>query len=79
MTNDTLDRHAVTRVRHETRRSSLTITSDNRVQQVAIKTGAREGGHVELISGPPLGSWVLLGSSAFCQATRSIRSSIRLK
>jgi len=45
--------------------SVMVVGADNRVQQVPVKTGAHEGGYVELISGPALGSRVLLGSSAF--------------
>jgi HlyD family secretion protein len=45
--------------------SVMVVGADNRVQQVPIKTGAHEGGYVELVQGPATGSRVLLGSSAF--------------
>jgi HlyD family secretion protein len=45
--------------------SVMVVGADNRVTQVPIKTGAHEGGYVELVSGPAAGSRVLLGSSAF--------------
>ena len=45
--------------------SVMVVGSDNRVRQVAVKTGAHEGGYVEIVSGPPAGSRVLLGASAF--------------
>jgi HlyD family secretion protein len=45
--------------------SVMVVGSGNRVQQVAVKTGAHEGGYVELIQGPAAGARVLLGSSAF--------------
>lgn len=39
--------------------SVMVVDPDNRVRQVAVKTGARGGGWVELVSGPPAGSRVL--------------------
>ena len=39
--------------------SVMVVGPDNRVRQVAVKTGARGGGYVELVSGPPAGSRVL--------------------
>ncbi len=45
--------------------SVMVVAANDRVQQVPVKTGAHEGGYVELISGPPAGARVLLGSSAF--------------
>ncbi|HEX4196603.1 MAG TPA: efflux RND transporter periplasmic adaptor subunit [Caulobacteraceae bacterium] len=45
--------------------SVMLVGPDNHVQQVPVKTGAHEGGYVELVRGPPSGSRVLLGSSAF--------------
>jgi HlyD family secretion protein len=32
---------------------------------VPVKTGEHEGGYVEIVQGPPTGSRVLLGGSAF--------------
>jgi HlyD family secretion protein len=43
----------------------VTVGSDNRTHIVPVKTGARSGGLVELVQGPPAGSRVLLGASAF--------------
>jgi len=45
--------------------SVMVVGADNRVLQVPVKIGSHEGGYVELIQGPPMGSRVLLGSSAF--------------
>ena len=45
--------------------SLMVVEAGDRVQQVPVKTGAHEGGYVELVQGPPAGSRVLLGSSAF--------------
>jgi HlyD family secretion protein len=45
--------------------SVMVVEANDRVQQVPVKTGAHEGGYVELVQGPPEGSRVLLGSSAF--------------
>ncbi|HEX2558677.1 efflux RND transporter periplasmic adaptor subunit [Phenylobacterium sp.] len=39
--------------------SVMVVGADNRVRQVAVKTGARGGGFVELVSGPAAGSRVL--------------------
>jgi HlyD family secretion protein len=45
--------------------SVMQVAADNHVQQVPVKTGEHEGGYVEIVSGPPTGSRVLLGASAF--------------
>jgi HlyD family secretion protein len=45
--------------------SVMVVGAGDRVQQVPVKTGAHEGGYVEIVSGPPAGSRVLLGASAF--------------
>ncbi|HLI67966.1 MAG TPA: efflux RND transporter periplasmic adaptor subunit [Caulobacteraceae bacterium] len=45
--------------------SVMVVGADNRVRQVPVKTGEHEGGFVEIVSGPPAGSRVLLGASAF--------------
>lgn len=39
--------------------SVMALGADNRVRQVAVKTGARGGGYVELVSGPAAGARVL--------------------
>ncbi|MDR3513161.1 MAG: efflux RND transporter periplasmic adaptor subunit [Caulobacteraceae bacterium] len=45
--------------------SVMVVGPDNRVRQVAAKTGQHAGGYVELLRGPPAGSRVLLGASTF--------------
>jgi HlyD family secretion protein len=45
--------------------SVMTLDSKNRAHEIAVRTGQRAGGWVELLQGPPLGSRVLLGGSAF--------------
>ena len=45
--------------------SVMVLGADNRVSQVAIKTGRRSGGYVELLQGPPEGARVLLGAASF--------------
>jgi HlyD family secretion protein len=43
----------------------MVVGANNRVSEVKVKTGRRGGGFVELLSGPPVGSQVLLGASSF--------------
>jgi HlyD family secretion protein len=44
----------------------LTVVGpDDRVRQVPVRTGARGGGYVELLEGPPAGTRVALGASSF--------------
>jgi HlyD family secretion protein len=45
--------------------SVLTLTADNHVKRVPVKTGARQSGVVELVDGPPTGVRVVLGGGAF--------------
>lgn len=45
--------------------SVMTLDKDNRARRVAVKTGRRVGGWVELLSGPAPGTRVLLGGGAF--------------
>ena len=45
--------------------SVLTVGPDDRVRRVAVKTGARANGLVELIQGPPAGSRVLVTGASF--------------
>lgn len=45
--------------------SVMVVDATNHVRQVKVKTGRRGGGYVELISGPTVGSRVLLGASSF--------------
>ena len=55
-----------TAVRYDAEGSSLvTVDASNRARQTPIRTGQRGGGWVELLDGPPVGSRVLLGGSAF--------------
>jgi len=47
-------------IRYDAEGSSVMVVgADNRVHQTPIKTGARAGGFVELVSGPPLNARVL--------------------
>ena len=45
--------------------SVMQVAADNHVHQVPVRTGQHEGGYVEIVAGPPTGSRVLLGGSAF--------------
>jgi HlyD family secretion protein len=45
--------------------SVLVLGSGDRVHRVAVKTGARAHGLVEIVSGPKVGDMVLLGGGAF--------------
>ena len=55
-----------TAIRYDAEGSSLvTIDANNRARQAPIRTGQRGDGWVELLDGPPVGSRVLLGGSAF--------------
>ena len=45
--------------------SVVVVGADNHVRVMPVKTGRRAGGHVELVQGPPLGSWVLLRGASF--------------
>jgi HlyD family secretion protein len=45
--------------------SAMVVGDDSRVRRVPVRTGARAGGWVELVEGPPPGSRVALGGSAF--------------
>ncbi|WP_293682385.1 efflux RND transporter periplasmic adaptor subunit [uncultured Phenylobacterium sp.] len=43
----------------------VVVGPDNRVRQVTVRTGARGGGYVELLQGPPVGTRVALGAASF--------------
>jgi HlyD family secretion protein len=43
----------------------MVVEPNNRVRRVAVRTGTRAGGWVELLQGPPAGARVALGGSAF--------------
>jgi HlyD family secretion protein len=45
--------------------SVMVVQPDNRVRRVPVRSGTRAGGLVELVQGPPAGSRVALGGSAF--------------
>ena len=45
--------------------SVLVLGANNRARRLAVKTGLREGGRVEIVSGAPAGARVLLGGGAF--------------
>ena len=45
--------------------SVMTITADGRAHRMSVRTGARTGGKVELLSGPPAGTTVALGGGSF--------------
>jgi HlyD family secretion protein len=45
--------------------SMMVVQADNRVRRVAVRSGDRADGFVELVQGPPPGSKVALGGSAF--------------
>jgi len=45
--------------------SVLAVGEDNRVHSVAVRTGVRSGGWTELREGPPAGTRITLGGSAF--------------
>lgn len=51
------------------------IDRDNRAREVAVKTGARGGGWVELTQGPPTGTRVALGASSFVVDGEKVRLS----
>ncbi len=45
--------------------SVMTVGADNRVKRVAITAGARGGGMVALVKGPPAGALIVQNSAAF--------------
>lgn len=45
--------------------SVMVLDAQNRVRRAPVRTGGRAGGWVELVQGPPAGSRVALGGSAF--------------
>ncbi len=55
-----------TAVRYDADGASVAVLGpDNRVRIQTVKTGRRAGGYVELLQGPPSGSWVLLRAASF--------------
>jgi HlyD family secretion protein len=53
--------------------SVMVVGPDDRVRRVAVRTGQRAGGWVELLQGPPPGSRVALGGSAFVLEGDSVK------
>lgn len=51
----------------------VVVGRDNRVRQVPVRTGARGGGYVQLIDGPPPGTRVALGASSFVVDGEQVR------
>lgn len=45
--------------------SVMAVSADNRVKRVAVRTGARAGGWVELLSGPPAGTRIVAAAAGF--------------
>jgi HlyD family secretion protein len=45
--------------------SVMTVDSNNRAHQVAVKVGQKGGGWAQLVQGPPAGSRVVLGGASF--------------
>ena len=45
--------------------SVMVLGAENKVKRTPVRTGLRQGGFVELLSGPAVGSRVLLGGGAF--------------
>jgi HlyD family secretion protein len=53
----------------------MTVDSNNRAHQVAIKVGQKGGGWAQLTQGPPAGTRVVLGGAAFVTDGDTIRPS----
>lgn len=49
------------------------VDANNRVREARVRTGARGGGWVELIEGPPAGTRVALGASSFVVDGETVR------
>jgi HlyD family secretion protein len=63
-----------TAVRYEADGASVMVVGpDNRVHQVAVRTGQHAGGYVELIDGPPAGARVLMGGATFVLSGDQVR------
>jgi HlyD family secretion protein len=57
--------------------SVQTLTGDNRVHRVSVRTGRRAGGMVELVSGPQPGARVVLAGGAFVLEGDRVRTEAR--
>lgn len=55
--------------------SLMTVDSNNRAHQVAIKVGQKGGGWAQLVQGPPAGTRVVLGAAAFVADGDTVRPS----
>lgn len=53
--------------------SVMTVDSNNRAHQVAIKTGQKGGGWVQLVQGPPAGTRIVLGGASFVADGDTVR------
>ena len=53
--------------------SVMVVGEDNRVKRVAVSTGARGGGLVELVRGPPAGALVVESAGSFLLENDMIR------
>ena len=53
--------------------SVMTVDSQNRAHQVAVKIGQKGGGWAQLVQGPPAGSRVVLGGASFVTDGDTIR------
>jgi HlyD family secretion protein len=53
--------------------SVMTLAQGNRARRVAVSTGRRAGGWVQLVTGPPVGTPVLLGGGAFVLEGETVR------
>jgi HlyD family secretion protein len=53
--------------------SVMTVDSTNRAHQVAIKTGQKGGGWVQLVQGPPAGTRIVLGGASFVADGDTVR------
>lgn len=49
------------------------VDAQNRVHEAKVRTGARGGGWVELVEGPPVGTRVALGASSFVIEGETVR------
>jgi HlyD family secretion protein len=45
--------------------SVMVVGADNRVKRVVVQTGQRGSGLVQLVKGPPGGSWIVQNAAAF--------------
>jgi HlyD family secretion protein len=53
--------------------SMMVVGPGNKVREMSVRTGRRAEGYVEIVQGPPAGSMVLLGGSAFVLEGDTVR------